>query len=70
MVWENGGGKNGRSNTADFLHGMAGTLPPMMQVLKDIGGVDIPESLASLMSNAGPKEPVAVVEENGEACGR
>jgi flotillin len=66
VVWENGG-KNGRSNTADFLHGMAGTLPPMMQVLKDIGGVDIPESLASLMSNAGPKEPVAVVEENGEA---
>lgn len=47
VVWENGG-SNGRSNTADFLHKMAGTLPPMMQVLRDIGGVEIPESLARL----------------------
>lgn len=49
VVWENGGGKDGRSNTADFLHGMAGTLPPMMQVLKDVGGIEIPESLSRLM---------------------
>jgi flotillin len=44
VVWENGG-SNGRTNTADFLNGMAKTLPPMMQVLKDIGGVEFPESL-------------------------
>jgi flotillin len=44
VVWENGG-KNGRSNTADFIRGMASTLPPMMQVMKDIGGVELPESL-------------------------
>ena len=61
VVWENGGGKDGRSNTADFLHGMAGTLPPMMQVLRDIGGVEIPESLAKL-SGAEP-----AVESNGKA---
>ncbi|MBX3424913.1 MAG: flotillin family protein [Pirellulales bacterium] len=48
VVWESGG-SNGRSNTADFLHKMAGTLPPMMQVMRDIGGVDIPESLAKLV---------------------
>jgi flotillin len=48
VVWENGGGADGRSNTADFLHKMAGTLPPMMQVMRDIGGIDIPESLAKL----------------------
>ena len=47
VVWENGG-QNGRSNTADFLHKMAGTLPPMMQVMRDIGGVEVPESLAKL----------------------
>lgn len=47
VVWENGG-KNGRSSTADFLHKMAGTLPPMMQVMRDIGGVEIPESLVKL----------------------
>ena len=47
VVWENGG-KNGRSNTADFLSGMARTLPPMMQVMKDIGGIELPESLIRL----------------------
>jgi flotillin len=49
VVWENGGSSNGRSNTADFLHKMAGALPPMMQVMRDIGGVEIPESLAKLV---------------------
>ncbi|QDU96194.1 flotillin family protein [Lignipirellula cremea] len=44
VVWENGG-KDGRTNTADFISGMAKTLPPMMQVMKDIGGVELPEAL-------------------------
>src|SRR5688500_4423928 len=47
VVWESGG-QNGRSTTADFLHKMAGTLPPMLQVMRDIGGVEIPASLAKL----------------------
>jgi flotillin len=47
VVWENGGA-NGRSTTADFLHKMAGSLPPMLQVMRDIGGVEIPTSLAKL----------------------
>jgi flotillin len=47
IVWENGS-KNGRSSTADFLSGMAKTLPPMMQVMRDIGGVELPESLIKL----------------------
>jgi flotillin len=66
VVWENGG-SGGRSNTADFLHKMAGTLPPMLQVMRDIGGVDIPESLARLAG----EDPVKAesgkvhVDENG-----
>jgi flotillin len=52
VVWENGG-SNGRSSTAEFLHKMAGTLPPMMQVMRDIGGVEIPESLARLAGDDG-----------------
>lgn len=56
VVWENGG-KNGRSSTADFLHGMSGTLPPMMQVLRDIGGVEMPESLAKLMGSGESAKP-------------
>jgi flotillin len=54
VVWENGGA-NGRSNTADFLHKMSGTLPPMMQVMRDIGGIDIPESLAKLAGEDGTR---------------
>lgn len=48
VVWENGGGHNGTTNTANFLQNMARTLPPMMQVMKDIGGVDLPEALTRL----------------------
>src|SRR6478735_4103132 len=54
VVWENGGA-DGRSNTADFLHKMAGTLPPMMQVMRDIGGIDIPANLATLVGADGAK---------------
>jgi flotillin len=43
IVWENG---NGSSNTANFLQNMARTMPPMMQILKDIGGVELPEFIA------------------------
>ena len=47
VVWE-GNGQNGTSATANWLHNMARTLPPMMQVMKDIGGVEFPEKFASL----------------------
>ena len=72
VVWENGGGAGGRSNTADFLHKMSGTLPPMLQVMRDIGGVDIPESLARLAGEDPLPAPAAAgerakAEENGAA---
>jgi flotillin len=63
IVWENGG-QNGRSNTADFLHKMAGSLPPMLHVMRDIGGVEIPESLAKLVGD----EP-GTAKGNGRANG-
>ena len=56
VVWENGGA-NGRSNTADFLNKMAGTLPPMMQVMRDIGGVEIPDTFAKLAGNEEGPDP-------------
>ncbi|HVX14267.1 MAG TPA: SPFH domain-containing protein [Pirellulales bacterium] len=61
VVWENGG-QNGTTNTASFLHGMARTMPPMMQVLRDIGGVEIPDSLVKF----GQNEPVTT-SGNGSA---
>lgn len=66
VVWENGSGKDGRSNTADFLHGMTGTLPPMMQVLRDVGGIDVPENLARFMGGDAKGDVASgKVEENG-----
>jgi len=50
IVWENGASANGNgaSNTSHFLQSMARSLPPMMQVMKDIGGVEIPDYIARL----------------------
>jgi len=71
VVWENGE-KSGA--TANFLHSMARTMPPMMQVMKDIGGVELPESLVkftgdgqdddgaaggSAAKNGSPEKPAA-----------
>ncbi len=47
VVWDQGE-KNGKSGAAGFLSSMANTLPPMLQVMKDIGGVELPESLIKL----------------------
>ena len=46
VVWDGNNGQGGGSATANWLTNMARTLPPMMQVMKDVGGVDIPETLA------------------------
>jgi flotillin len=52
VVWENG--QNGKSATSSFLQNMAYTLPPMMQVMKEIGGLDLPETLVKMRSATAP----------------
>jgi flotillin len=66
VVWENGG-HNGKSSTADFLSGMAKTLPPMMQVMRDIGGVELPESLVKLGADDVKPAATAAAQGNGHA---
>lgn len=58
VVWD-AQGKDGSSATAGWLHNMAKTLPPMMQVMKDVGGIEFPEILASIQGEEKPgeKEP-------------
>jgi flotillin len=43
-------------------------MPPMLQVMRDVGGVEVPEFLAKLQPDAAP--PVAKVEPtaNGHAA--
>ncbi len=54
IVWENGANANGRGSTAGFLNNLAHTLPPMMQVMKDVGGVEFPEYLAKFVTEEKP----------------
>ena len=66
VVWEGGNNGSGRTGVGDFLSGMARTLPPMMQVMKDIGGVQLPESLVKLGGDE-PAAQVATAESQPEA---
>ena len=62
VVWEGGNGRNGTSSTASWLHEMSRTLPPMLQVMQDIGGIEVPETLAKLAGTekeGRPAEPAA-----------
>jgi flotillin len=65
VVWEGGNGKSGESSTSGFLQSMARTLPPMMQVLKDIGGVEFPETLVRFSEEKTAKS--AEPHSNGES---
>jgi len=58
VVWENGA-QNGQTSTANFLQGMSRTLPPMMQVMKDIGGIEVPEYFAKLTPDSRNSSEVA-----------
>jgi flotillin len=68
VVWEGGGATGDKSNTAAFLQNMARVMPPMLNVLKDVGGVEVPEYLAKLV---GDEKPSVVVEPkaNGHPAG-
>lgn len=62
VVWENGGnGHAGTSNTTNFLQSMARSMPPMLQVMRDVGGVEVPEFLAKLQPET-PAVPSVKVE--------
>ena len=51
VVWE-GGGANGTSSTANFLQNMTRSMPPMMQVLKDVAGIELPDTLLKVSPDA------------------
>ena len=41
----------GRQRAANFLRGLGSSLPPMLQIMKDIGGVEMPEYFGKLMGD-------------------
>jgi flotillin len=55
VVWDGGGG-DGRNGTAGFLRGLAGALPPMMHMMRDVGGVDMPAYFGKLVEEEARKK--------------
>jgi len=53
VVWDGAGGAGGGgSSTANFLSSLGGSLPPMLHMMKDIGGVEMPEFFGKLVEQA------------------
>ena len=54
VVWD-GGSKGGKTQTADFLSGLVGSLPPLHDITKNVG-LELPEYLGT-MTGAGRTPP-------------
>ncbi len=48
VVWDTGSG-NGNGGTAGFLQGLASSLPPMLNIMRDIGGIEMPDALGRIL---------------------
>ena len=67
-VWESGGGSRGKTNTAEFLSGLIGSLPPLHELTKNVG-IKLPDYLGQMESDQddssreGPRVPVPPASE-------
>jgi flotillin len=52
IVWDGG---NGSGGTAGFLQGLTRSLPPMLNIMRDVGGVQMPEFFGKLLAEADGK---------------
>jgi len=68
VVWDgaNGNGRNG-SATSSFLSSLSSSLPPMMHMMRDIGGVQMPEYFARMVDAEEKKREVTKPEPEPEA---
>ena len=48
---------------------MAKTLPPMMQVMRDIGGIELPEALVKLGGDSNGEERIAASADAAVSAG-
>lgn len=65
VVWDGAGanGSNGETATSNWLRNMAKTLPPMLEVMKEVGGVEFPDVFAKLAGEEQAAEKAPVVEQ-------
>jgi flotillin len=58
VVWDNGKGANGDGGVPGFVRGMASSLPPVMHMLRDITGVELPDYLGKMVPEGLSDGPV------------
>jgi len=63
-VWESGNGSNGKSNTADFVSGLIGALPPLHELTRNVG-IKLPDYLGRMAGEASPGGEQAKKTEQG-----
>jgi flotillin len=53
VVWDSGTGSNGTgtSGAAGFIQSLARSLPPMLNIMRDVGGVQMPEYFGKIMGD-------------------
>jgi flotillin len=51
IVWDSGNGANGTGGASGFLNSLARSIPPMMNVMQDLGGVKMPEFLGKVVGD-------------------
>jgi flotillin len=61
IVWDSGAA-DGKGGTAGFLKSLSHALPPMMQIMKDIGGVEMPQYVGKLAGEEGTAAPAGAAE--------
>jgi len=59
-VWDSGKGEGGKNDTANFVSGLVGALPPLHQITKNVG-IELPEFLGKLTEN--PAEAAKLLEQ-------
>ncbi len=59
-VWDSGKGEGGKNDTANFVSGLVGALPPLHQITKNVG-IELPEFLGKLTEN--PAEAAKILED-------
>lgn len=62
-VWDNGKGANGKTQTADFVSGMIGSLPPLHEITKNVG-VQLPDYLGKLADDSDSVKKVSEAIKN------
>ena len=66
-VWDSGKGEGGKNDTANFVSGLVGALPPLHELTKNVG-IELPEFLGKLTDN--PQEAAKMLESaKGRASG-